>query len=196
MFTGIITDVGHVTRVDAMPTGKRYRISTAYDVEGIAMGASIACSGPCLTVVEKGANWFDVEASGETLDRTQIGSWDEGTRINLERSLTLGAEMGGHVVTGHVDGVATIVGIRNEDDFREFTIEVPAELAKFIAEKGSVSLDGTSLTVNTVEGNRFKIMLIPHTLEVTTWGERVEGDRLNVEVDLMARYAARLMEAS
>jgi len=168
-------------------------------VKAIELGASIACSGPCLTAVEfgsdNGRNWFEVDAAAETLARTTVGQWKVGTRINLERSLTMGAELGGHIVTGHVDGLGVIEKRTDFDGMAKFDIRAPHELAKFIAEKGSICLDGTSLTVNNVEGDVFSILLIPHTLAVTTWGERKDGDKLNLEVDLMARYAARLMQA-
>jgi riboflavin synthase len=199
MFTGIVTDVGEV--VSAMPraAGMRFRIVASRDERSIAVGASIACSGPCLTVVERGAAgdriFFDVEASGETLARTTLGSWSVGTRINLERALRLGDELGGHMVTGHIDGVAAIIDRRDEADMARFFFEVPANLARYIAEKGSVCLDGTSLTVNSVEDSRFEVMVIPHTLAVTTWGERRVGDRVNLEVDLFARYLERLRRA-
>lgn len=198
MFTGIVTDVGEVLRLTERDTGVKVRIGTAYDPETIALGASIACAGACLTVVERGVEgsrpYFDVEASVETLDKTTLGTWRPGTRINLERALKIGDELGGHIVTGHVDGVATLVARDDVADMARLTFEVPHALSRFIAEKGSVTLDGTSLTVNAVEGDRFSVMLIPHTLTVTTWGERRAGDRINLEVDTMARYAARLAE--
>jgi riboflavin synthase len=200
MFTGIITDVGEVVALSPLPSGVRLRIATAYDTGGIDLGASIACSGPCLTVVAKGMaagrGWFEVEASVETLDKTTIGAWKPGTRINLERALRIGDELGGHIVTGHVDGVATLVERADVGGMARLAFEAPADLARFIAQKGSVTLDGTSLTVNAVDGARFEVMLIPHTLSVTTWGGARAGDRVNLEVDLMARYAARLTEAS
>ncbi|MBF9233987.1 riboflavin synthase [Microvirga alba] len=206
MFTGIVTDVGEVVSEEgAQGTLKRLRIHAAYDPATIALGASIACGGPCLTVVavgpREGGCWFDVDAAAETLERTTLPDWKVGTRINLERSLKIGDELGGHIVTGHVDGVATIVAreaITATDDpwgpTARFNIKTSPELAAFIAEKGSVCLDGTSLTVNSVEGNVFSVLIIPHTLAVTTWGERQLGDKLNLEVDLMARYAARLAD--
>ena len=199
MFTGLVSDVGRILSIEDRGELKRIRIETAYDPAGIAMGASIACSGPCLTAVafgtENGRHWFEVDAAAEALARTTVGTWKVGTRINLERSLTLGAELGGHIVTGHVDGLGHIVERRDFDGMAHFDIRAPHDLAKFIAEKGSICLDGTSLTVNSVEGDVFSILLIPHTLAVTTWGERKTGDDLNLEVDLMARYAARLMDA-
>ena len=208
MFTGLVTDVGEVAAVTDHPGGlRRLRIHCTYDARTIAQGASIACAGPCLTVVacgprERGGAWFEVEAASETLARTTVGSWRAGARVNLERSLKIGDELGGHLVTGHIDGVAEV--LKREDiasgegawgATARFTIRTPRALSRFIAEKGSVALDGVSLTVNAVEGDRFSVLLIPHTLAVTTWGERRAGDRLNLEVDLMARYAARLVEA-
>lgn len=200
MFTGIVTDVGAVAGVETLPEGKRLRIETAYDPVGISLGASIACGGVCLTVVglpEPGSNlrWFDVEAWEEALRLTTAADWRAGTRINLERALKVGDELGGHIVSGHVDGQATIVVRETEGDAVRFVLEAPRELAKFIAPKGSVALDGTSLTVNRVEGARFDVLLIRHSLAVTTWGERQAGDRVNLEVDTMARYAARLAQA-
>ena len=201
MFTGIVTDVGRVRSIQPLQKGVRLRIETNYDTQTIDVGASIACAGVCLTVValaEQGANsrWFEVEAWEEALRLTTVADWRDGTRINLERALKVGDELGGHIVSGHVDGTAEIVDRREEGDAARFVIEAPAELAKFIAPKGAVALDGTSLTVNRVEGNRFDVLLIQHTLAVTTWGERQAGDRVNIEVDTMARYAARLAEAS
>lgn len=200
MFTGIINDVGTVRAILPIAGGVRMRIATGYRPETIAIGASIACSGPCLTVVERGAagadSFFDVEISGETLARTDLGSWSVGRRVNLERSLKLGDELDGHLVTGHVDGTAEVVERSDQGAMARFTFRAPAELARFIAEKGSVCLDGTSLTVNAVEDERFEVMLIPHTLVVTTWGERRVGDRVNLEVDLVARYLDRLRSAA
>ncbi len=199
MFTGLVTDVGEVQAVAPRGDLKRVRIRTAYLAETLAQGASIACGGPCLTVVAKGGqggkSWFEVDVAAETLARTNAHAWQVGTRLNLERSLKLGDELGGHIVTGHIDGVAKIVAIEAFDGMKRFLIEAPQPLARFIAEKGSVALDGTSLTVNEVSGNRFSVLLIPHTLAVTSWDERKVGDELNLEVDLMARYAARLVEA-
>jgi riboflavin synthase len=199
MFTGIISDVGQI--IDISPSGElnRLRIASAYDAKTIPLGASIANSGPCLTVVgvephDKGsAIAFDVGA--ETLAVTTLGRWRAGGRVNLERSLKVGDELGGHMVSGHVDGVAELLSRRDFDGMAHFRFRTPRDLAKFIAVKGSVALDGTSLTVNAVEGDTFEVLLIPHTLKVTTWGERKTGDRVNIEVDQMARYAARLMEA-
>lgn len=198
MFTGLISDVGELVAVEDAPAGRRFSIACSYPAETIAPGASIACGGPCLTAVSVstggGRTVFDVDASPETLERTTAGSWKAGERINLEMSLKLGDELGGHLVTGHIDGVAAVIERADEGGTARFTIEAPAELARFIAEKGSVCLDGTSLTVNGVDGHRFSITLIPHTLAVTTWGDRQAGDRVNLEIDLMARYVARLTE--
>jgi riboflavin synthase len=200
MFTGLVTDVGEVVSIEDRGELKRIRIACSYPAESIALGASIACSGPCLTAVAIGTSgqrtWFDVDAAAETLARTTVGAWTVGGRINLERSLKIGDELGGHIVTGHVDGVATLVARSDFDGMAKFDIRAPAALARFIAEKGSVALDGTSLTVNSVDGDMLSVLLIPHTLSVTTWGERRAGDPLNIEVDLMARYAARLVEAA
>jgi riboflavin synthase len=201
MFTGIVTDVGRVARVDALPKGKRFRIETSYDPATIAIGASIACSGPCLTVVtlpEAGSNarWFEVEAWEEALRLTTADAWVEGTPLNLERALKIGDELGGHIVSGHVDGMAEIIAREDEGEAVRFRLRAPAHLAKFIAPKGSVCLDGASLTVNQVEREVFDVLLIHHSLTVTTWGERQTGDRVNLEIDTMARYAARLREAA
>jgi riboflavin synthase len=201
MFTGIVTDVGAIATVTPLAEGVRLRIDTAYDPAGIAIGASIACAGVCLTVTglpEPGSNrrWFEVEAWEEALRLTTAASWAPGTKINLERALKIGDELGGHIVSGHVDGTATVLVREAEGDAVRFTLEAPRELARFIAPKGSVALDGTSLTVNKVEGTRFDVLLIHHSLQVTTWGERRAGDRVNLEIDTMARYAARLAEAA
>ena len=195
MFTGIITDIGTIAEVEDRGD-RRLRITCGYDSAGIAIGASIACDGVCLTVTARGAGdggaWFDVDASAETLAKTTLGGWVKGTRINLERALRVGDELGGHIVSGHVDGTARIVELRNEGDSTRLTFEVPGPLARFIAEKGSVALNGTSLTVNEVAGNRFGVNLIPHTKTVTTWGDAATGDKVNLEVDTLARYVARL----
>lgn len=196
MFTGIVTDIGKIKSINDLPKGKRYRVETIYDTSSIDIGASIAHSGVCLTVVEKGENWFDVEAWEEALRLTTLGNLSEGDPVNLERSLKIGDELGGHLVSGHVDGTAKIIAVEEEGDAVRFTLEAPNELAKFIAAKGSVALDGTSLTVNKVEGTRFDVLLIKHSLQVTTWGQRKQGDLLNLEIDTMARYAARLSEMS
>ena len=198
MFTGIITDVGRVAAVADTDWGRRVRIATSYDPDSIAIGASIACSGPCLTVVETGRDgadgWFAVEMTRETLDRTTAGAWSIGTPLNLERSLRAGDELGGHMVSGHIDGVATVISRQDNGETALFALEAPGPLARFIAEKGSVALDGTSLTVNGVSGGRFSVMIIPHTLAVTTWKHRKAGDPVNLEVDMMARYVERLSE--
>lgn len=195
MFTGIITDIGKVQAVE-MRGDMRARIGSSYDMAGVDMGASIACSGICLTVVGKGEGWFDVDISAETISKTNIGAngWAVGKRLNLERALRVGDELGGHIVSGHVDGVATIIDMVDEGDSLRITFEVPRELARFIAPKGSVALNGTSLTVNEVNGTRFGVNLIPHTREVTTWGEVAVGDQVNLEIDTLARYVARLAE--
>ncbi len=195
MFTGIVTDIGKIDQIEALPQGKRFRVSTIYDTPTIDIGASISHSGCCLTVVEKGNSWFEVEAWEEALRLTTLGALGPGDSVNLERALKHGDELGGHLVSGHVDGIAQIVERKDEGDAVRFTLDAPVELAKFIAPKGSVTLDGTSLTVNGVEDNRFDVLLIRHTLEVTTWGERKVGDRINLEVDQLARYAARLADA-
>ena len=198
MFTGLVSDVGEVVSTEARGSLRRLRVACSYPVEGIALGASIACSGPCLTAVATGTGagrtWFEVDAGTETLERTTLGGWVPGKRVNLERSLKLGDELGGHLVSGHVDGVARVVAVTRIGETTRFDVEAPARLARFIAEKGSVALDGTSLTVNAVAGRRFSVLLIPHTLAVTTWDEVREGDALNIEVDTMARYAARLAD--
>ena len=201
MFTGIVTDVGTVASTTPLPEGVRLRIDTAYDPATIDIGASIACSGVCLTVVtlpDTGSNdrWFEVEAWEEALRLTTASGWAKGTRLNLERALKIGDEIGGHIVSGHVDGMATITERKPEGDAVRYTLEAPRELARFIAPKGSVALDGTSLTVNRVDGTRFDVLLINHSLNVTTWGERQAGDSVNLEIDTMARYAARLTEAA
>jgi riboflavin synthase len=196
MFTGLISDIGRVERIDTQGDLRRMRVVSRYKAESIALGASIACNGPCLTVVASGGvddgSWFDVDIGAETLARTTAGTWRVGTTLNLERSLKIGDELGGHIVTGHVDGVADILAVEPFDGMSRFSIRAPEKLARFIAEKGSIALDGTSLTVNSVDGAVLSVLLIPHSLAVTTWGERRAGDRLNLEVDLMARYAARL----
>ena len=193
MFSGIVTDVGHVRAVaEAAGGGRRLEIGTAYDTGGIALGASVACSGPCLTVVDKGPGWFAVDVSGETAQRTTVGDWRAGTRVNLERALSLGDEIGGHLVTGHIDGVALVEGAAAEGQSLRLTLRCPADLSRFVASKGSVALDGVSLTVNEVDGDMFGINLIPHTLACTALGACAIGRRLNLEVDLIARYLARL----
>ena len=193
MFTGIVTDMGEIRSLERRGD-LRARIGTSYDTSGIDIGASIACSGVCLTVVELGSDWFDVEISAETLDKTNVGAWVEGQKINLERALKFGDELGGHIVSGHVDGLAKIIEMRPEGDSVRYTFEAPRSLARFIAPKGSVALDGTSLTVNEVEDTRFGVNIIPHTQEVTTWGASKVGDKVNLEIDTLARYVARLAE--
>ena len=199
MFTGIVTDVGEVVAVELRAQGLvRLKIACGYDADTIAVGASIACSGVCLTVVARGAEgkraWFAVDAAAETLRTTTVGGWQRGTRVNLERALKIGDELGGHIVAGHADGLATVIAREDLTDMARFTLRVPAGLARFIATKGSVALDGVSLTVNEVAGDTFSVLIIPHTLEATTLGRLGAGDAVNLEVDLMARYTARLME--
>lgn len=193
MFTGIVTDIGTVTTREARGD-TRFRIRTAYDTASIAIGASIACSGVCLTVVQKGEDWFTVDVSAETLSRTGLGNWHEGSRINLERSLRVGDELGGHIVSGHVDGVGEVTMARPEGDSLRIEIRAPDALAAFIAEKGSITVDGVSLTVNSVEDASFGVNLIPHTQQVTTLGSLKAGDRVNLEIDTLARYVARLQQ--
>ncbi|WP_347267291.1 riboflavin synthase [Paracoccus sp. (in: a-proteobacteria)] len=196
MFTGIITDIGTILRIE-MRGDLRARIGCDYDMAGVELGASIACDGICLTVVDKGADWFDVDVSAETVSKTNIGAngWAAGRRLNLERALRVGDELGGHIVSGHVDGTALIETLQPQGDSTRVTFRAPAALARFIAPKGSVALNGTSLTVNEVAGDLFGVNLIPHTQAVTTWGEAREGDRVNLEIDTLARYVARLAEA-
>ncbi|CAO3444379.1 riboflavin synthase alpha chain [Azospirillum brasilense] len=191
MFTGIITDVGRVRAVERQGD-TRFTVETVFAMETVPIGASIANNGVCLTVVEKGPGWFAVQASAETLSKTTLGGWAEGTRVNLERALKVGDELGGHIVSGHVDGVATVVDIRADGESKRFTFEAPASLAKYIASKGSVALDGVSLTVNEVDGARFGVNIIPHTQDATTFGALKAGDRVNLEIDMLARYVARL----
>ena len=196
MFTGIVTDLGEILELEQRGD-LRARIGTAYDVAGIDIGASIACDGVCLTVVALGTapkNWFDVEISAESVSKTNIGDWRIGQRLNLERALKVGDELGGHIVSGHVDGVAEVVKLAPEGDSLRVTFRAPRELARFIAPKGSVALNGTSLTVNEVEGCDFGINFIPHTQAVTTWGGVAVGQKINLEVDTMARYVARLRD--
>lgn len=194
MFTGIITDIGELTAKE----GGRFEITTGYDPASIELGASVACDGCCLTVTDcqalgEGARLsFDV--SHETVSKTTLGGWQIGEKINLERALKAGQELGGHLVSGHVDGVARITDVRQDGDSQRFQFEVDTKLAPFIAQKGSVALNGTSLTVNTVTGNRFEVNLIPHTLTHTTWGRKKPDDPINIEVDMFARYVARMME--
>lgn len=193
MFTGIITDIGTVRAV-TKAGDTRFEIATSYDLATVDLGASIACNGCCLTVIEKGQGWFAIEASAETLSKTTLGGWNAGTRINLERALKIGDELGGHIVSGHVDGIGEILSITPEGDSKRFRIRVPGALARMIAPKGSVAVDGTSLTVNEVESDVFGVNIIPHTQAVTTWGKMVAGQPVNIEIDMLARYVARLTE--
>ncbi|MEZ5751189.1 MAG: riboflavin synthase [Paracoccaceae bacterium] len=198
MFTGIITDIGRIIAFEERGD-LRARIATGYDVDGIDIGASIACDGVCLTVIALGRQpepWFDVDISAETVSKTAIGhqGWTLGRRLNLERALKVGDELGGHIVSGHVDGVATIIGKAREGDSTRLSFRAPAALARFIAPKGSVALNGTSLTVNEVAGDTFGVNLIPHTQAVTTWGDAEVGDAVNLEIDTLARYVARMRD--
>ena len=195
MFTGIVTDMGEVRSLE-QAGDLTARIGTGYDTSGIEIGASIACDGVCLTVVDLGPDWFDVQISAETVSKTNLDAWTEGRRINLERALKVGDELGGHIVSGHVDGLAEVVAMHDEGDSTRVTLRAPEALARFIAPKGSVALNGTSLTVNEVDGREFGINFIPHTKEVTTWGRVAVGDRINLEIDTLARYVARLAEMS
>ncbi len=199
MFTGIVTDVGEVVAVEPRAEGlRRLEIACAYPRDSIAIGASISHSGVCLTVVETAARGnrtsISVDAAAETLRMTTAGAWKEGTRLNLERALKVGDELGGHIVAGHVDGIAELVARDDLTDMARLTLRAPRELMRFVASKGSVALDGVSLTVNEVTAETFSVLIIPHTLSVTTLGATRNGDKLNLEIDLMARYAARLME--
>ena len=195
MFTGIITDVGEIIQLEKRGD-LRARIKTNYDAKGIAFGASIACDGICLTAVDFGDNWFDVEISSETVSKTIIGTglWEISHKVNLERSLKVGDELGGHIVSGHVDGIAKVSSIKDEGDSTRFEFEAPRELARFIAPKGSVALNGTSLTVNEVKDSKFGINLVPYTKKVTSWDATQVGDPINLEIDTLARYVARLAE--
>ncbi len=200
MFTGIVTDIGEVTAVEPRGEGlRRLRIACAYPREGIAIGASIACAGICLTVVEtgekNGRSWFAVDAAAETLRLTTAGQWRAGTRLNLERALKVGDELGGHIVSGHVDGLGELLDREDLTDMARFSLRAPRSLMRFIAPKGSVALEGVSLTVNDVGDEQFSVLIIPHTLHVTTLGAARAGDTFNLEVDTMARYAARLAES-
>ncbi len=196
MFTGIVTDLGSVRSIERRGD-LRVRIGTSYDMDGVDIGASIACEGVCLTVIAKGkdqGDWFDVDISAESVDITNIGSWAVGKQLNLERALRLGDELGGHIVSGHVDGLAELVSMQDDGDSTRLQFRAPEALARFIAPKGSVALNGTSLTVNEVQGTTFGVNIIPHTKEVTTWGSAEVGDRINLEIDTMARYVARLRD--
>ena len=201
MFTGIITDIG-ILRAVEQRGDLRARIGTGYRIAGIDLGASIACDGVCLTVVAKGQDaeqdggWFDVDISAESVSKTNLSGWAPGQRVNLERALKVGDELGGHIVSGHVDGLAEVVAVRDDGDSTRVTLRAPKSLARFIAPKGSVALNGTSLTVNEVEGCDFGINFIPHTKQMTTWGDVAVGDRVNLEIDTLARYVARLAEMS
>ena len=195
MFTGIITDIGTISEL-TQEGDLRARIACGYDTSGIDMGASIASDGVCLTVVDLGPDWYEVQVSRETVDMTNLGDWVQGRRVNLERALKVGDELGGHIVSGHVDGVAEVVAMQDEGDSTRVTLRAPEALAKFIAPKGSVALNGTSLTVNEVDGCDFGINFIPHTKVSTTWGDTKVGDRVNLEIDTLARYVARLAEMS
>ncbi|WP_282150908.1 riboflavin synthase [Ruegeria atlantica] len=195
MFTGIVTDIGIVTELDQQGD-LRARIKTGYDTAGIDIGASIASDGVCLTVIALGDDWYDVQISAETVSKTNLNTWQVGKRVNLERALKVGDELGGHIVSGHIDGVAEVVALQDEGDSTRVTLRAPRELAHFIAPKGSVALNGTSLTVNDVDGCDFGINFIPHTKEVTTWGDVSVGDQVNLEIDTLARYVARLAEMS
>ena len=201
MFTGIITDIGRVRSVTQTARDRRYEVETTWDVSGIALGASISHAGCCLTVVEKAAKsegdgWFAVEVSGETLDKTTLGGWAAGTPVNLERATKVGDELGGHIVSGHVDGLGTVVEITPEGGSHRLMIEAPAPLHRFIAAKGSITVDGVSLTVNSVEGRRFGLNIIPHTWGATTLGRLQVGDVVNLEIDMLARYLARWQETA
>lgn len=200
MFTGLITDVGIIrdVRRDPAPAEQdaRFVISTGFDVGSLAIGASIACAGVCLTVVERDQDSFAVDVSAETLSKTTLGSWMTGTYVNLEASLRLGDELGGHLVSGHIDATARVIAKKPEGDSWRFTFEVPSNLAKFIAPKGSVALDGVSLTVNEVQNRRFGVNIIPHTFAVTTFNRIGVEDLVNLEVDMLSRYVARQMEAA
>jgi riboflavin synthase len=195
MFTGIVTDMGEIRQTEQRGD-LRARIGTGYDTAAIEIGASIACDGVCLTVVALGPDWFDVDVSAETVSKTNLDLWAPGRRVNLERALKVGDELGGHIVSGHVDGVAEVVGIAEEGDSTRVTLRAPQALARYIAPKGSVALNGTSLTVNEVAGSEFGINFIPHTKQVTTWGTVQVGDRVNLEIDTLARYVARLQDTA
>jgi riboflavin synthase len=196
MFTGIVTDIGRVRGVSDTDRDRRFEIETAYDLAGIDLGASISHAGCCLTVADKGVGWFAVEVSGETLAASTIGDWREGRRINLERSVRAGDEMGGHIVSGHVDGVGEVVQVTPEGGSHRLRIRAPRPLHRYIASKGSISVEGVSLTVNAVEDDIFGVNIIPHTWEVTTLGGLKVGDRVNLEIDMLARYLARWQETA
>lgn len=196
MFTGIVTDIGRVRSVRQTERDRRYEIETVWDTATIDLGASISHAGCCLTVTEKGEGWFAVEVSGETLSKTKLGDWAEGARVNLERAARLGDELGGHIVSGHVDGLGEVVSITPEGGSHCIVIEAPAPLHRFIAPKGSITVDGVSLTVNGVQERRFDLNIIPHTWDATTLGGLKVGDRVNLEIDMLARYLARWQETA
>ena len=196
MFTGIVTDIGRVRKVEPTARDRRYEIETAWDTSGLDLGASVSHAGCCLTVVETGPGWFAVEVSGETLDKTTLGAWAVGDTINLERAAKLGDEMGGHVVSGHVDGLGRVVSIEPEGGSHRVSVEAPEPLHRYIAAKGSITVDGVSLTVNAVEGQRFGLNIIPHTWTATTLGALKPGDAVNLEIDMLARYLARWQETA
>jgi len=196
MFTGIVTDIGRVRSVTPTARDRRYEIGTAWDTATLDLGASVSHAGCCLTVTEKGPGWFAVEVSGETLSKTTLGDWATGTRINLERAAKLGDELGGHIVSGHVDGLGRVVSVTPEGGSHRLVIEAPAPLHRYIAAKGSITIDGVSLTVNTVEGRAFGLNIIPHTWSETTLGALKAGDFVNIEIDMLARYLARWQETA
>lgn len=193
MFTGIVTDIGTITDSAALGD-RRVTVRCGYDLAGVAIGASIACSGACMTVVAKGADWFAVDVSGESVSKTAPGMWDAGRRLNLERALKVGDELGGHIVTGHVDGIATVTDVREEGGSHRISFSLPADLAPFIATKGSVTVDGVSLTVNGVGPDHFDVNIIPHTWAVTTLGELAPARAVNIEIDVLARYLKRMKD--
>ncbi len=196
MFTGIVTDIGRVRSVTPTARDRRYEIETAWDTATLDLGASVSHAGCCLTVTEQGPGWFAVEVSGETLSKTTLGDWATGTRINLERAAKLGDELGGHIVSGHVDGLGRVVSVTPEGGSHRLVIEAPAPLHRYIAAKGSITIDGVSLTVNTVEGRAFGLNIIPHTWSETTLGALKAGDSVNIEIDMLARYLARWQETA
>lgn len=196
MFTGIVTDIGRVREVRETDRDRRYEIETAWNTDGIDLGASISHAGCCLTVTEKGPDWFAVEVSNETLSKTTLGAWKTGDGVNLERAAKLGDEMGGHVVSGHVDGLGRVISITPEGGSHRIEVEAPAPLHRYIAAKGSITVDGVSLTVNAVEGQVFSLNIIPHTWDVTTLGRLKVGDPVNLEIDMLARYLARWQETA
>ncbi|MFK4056955.1 riboflavin synthase [Brevundimonas sp. NPDC046655] len=196
MFTGIVTEIGRVRSVRQTDRDRRYEIETVWDTATIDLGASISHAGCCLTVTEKGEGWFAVEVSGETLSKTRLGDWAEGTRVNLERAARLGDELGGHIVSGHVDGLGEVISITPEGGSHRIVVEAPAPLHRFIAPKGSITVDGVSLTVNGVQERRFDLNIIPHTWDATTLGGLKVGDKVNLEIDMLARYLARWQETA